>query len=51
MQGGKIGKQALRNRLEMMDCVDFDWIGQDLTDDVIGRQKPSEGLPNQEKNK
>jgi len=32
---GKIGKQALHNCLEMMDCVDFDWIGQDLSDDRI----------------
>jgi len=32
---GKIGKQALHNRLEMMDLVDFDWIGQDLSDDRI----------------
>jgi len=32
---GKIGKQALHNRLEMMDHVDFDWIGQDLSDNRI----------------
>jgi len=32
---GKTGKQALHNRLEMMDRLDFDWIGQNLSDDRI----------------
>jgi len=34
---GKIGKQSIQNRLKFMDDITEDWIGLDLTDDVIRR--------------
>jgi len=37
MLKGKIGKQIIQNRLKFMDGITEDWIGMDLTDDVIRR--------------
>jgi len=34
---GKIGKQSKQNRLKFMDNITEDWIGLNLTDDVIRR--------------
>jgi len=32
---GKIGKQLLENRLNLMDAVKFDWISVEMTDDRL----------------